>query len=251
VPVANPDGYDWTFERKGTRLWRKNLRDNDGDNQLTGDDGVDPNRNWAEKWGYDQEGADDIFDSDTYRGTAAESEPEVSTLDALFGKLKPKLLLDYHSAAALILLPAAPSTGRTPSRPAASCFQGQRGGAEERFQRNLAFALDLAGSARNPGRPSSHLGNAAPNFVPYTFKYSYGDPQTVEVTRTATSVRSTCCGASTAASCTARRPASTRAASAAARPASTATACAPTSPASPPATRCRCGSGLMVWRAAA
>src|SRR3954471_17732923 len=85
VPVASPDGYDWTFERKGTRLWRKNLRDNDGDNQLTGDAGVDPNRNWAEKWGYDQEGADDIFDSDTYRGTAAESEPEVSTLDALFG----------------------------------------------------------------------------------------------------------------------------------------------------------------------
>ena len=30
VPVANPDGYDYTFE-PGQRLWRKNLRDNDGD----------------------------------------------------------------------------------------------------------------------------------------------------------------------------------------------------------------------------
>ena len=30
IPVANPDGYDFTFE-EGQRLWRKNLRDNNGD----------------------------------------------------------------------------------------------------------------------------------------------------------------------------------------------------------------------------
>ena len=34
VPVANPDGYDYTFT-EGNRLWRKNLRDNDGDGQIT------------------------------------------------------------------------------------------------------------------------------------------------------------------------------------------------------------------------
>ena len=69
VPVVNVDGYDWTFQRKNTRLWRRNLRDNDDDNVLTGNDGVDTNRNWAEKWRYDQEGASDDFGSDTYRGT--------------------------------------------------------------------------------------------------------------------------------------------------------------------------------------
>ena len=47
--------------------------------------------------------------------------------------------------------------------------------------RNLPFALDLAKSAKNPGRPVSHLGNVAPDFEPSTFKVSYGDPQTVEV----------------------------------------------------------------------
>ena len=72
---------------------------------LDGDDGVDTNRNWAEKWRYDQEGASDDFDSDTYRGTSAQSEPEVSSLDAMFGKLKPKFLLDYHSYGPLILYP--------------------------------------------------------------------------------------------------------------------------------------------------
>ena len=30
VPVVNPDGYDFTFT-EGNRLWRKNLRDNNGD----------------------------------------------------------------------------------------------------------------------------------------------------------------------------------------------------------------------------
>src|SRR5262249_30824886 len=54
VPIMNPDGYDYTFQSKATRLWRKTLADNDGDNQITGNDGVDPNRNWSVKWRYDK-----------------------------------------------------------------------------------------------------------------------------------------------------------------------------------------------------
>ena len=53
--VANPDGYQYTFDHE--RLWRKNLRDNNGDGQITGGDGVDPNRNFNEHWGYDNEGS--------------------------------------------------------------------------------------------------------------------------------------------------------------------------------------------------
>ena len=30
---ANPDGYDFTFT-EGNRLWRKNLRDNNGDGEI-------------------------------------------------------------------------------------------------------------------------------------------------------------------------------------------------------------------------
>ena len=57
VPIVNPDGYDYTFTSKGTRLWRKNLRDNNGDGTIATGDGVDPNRNWPTKWNYDLEGA--------------------------------------------------------------------------------------------------------------------------------------------------------------------------------------------------
>jgi Zinc carboxypeptidase len=34
IPIANPDGYDFTFDPEN-RLWRKNLRDNNGDGQIT------------------------------------------------------------------------------------------------------------------------------------------------------------------------------------------------------------------------
>ena len=62
--------------RAGQRLWRKNLRDNNGDGEITADDGVDLNRNFADKWGYDNEGSSPDPASETYRGTAPASEPE-------------------------------------------------------------------------------------------------------------------------------------------------------------------------------
>lgn len=101
-PVANPDGYDFTFT-PGNRLWRKNLRDNDGDGQITQFDGVDINRNFAYKWGFDNEGSSPDPSNQTYRGTAPESEPETKAIDALIKRVRFKFTLNYHSAAELIL----------------------------------------------------------------------------------------------------------------------------------------------------
>jgi len=102
LPVANPDGYDFTFT-EGNRLWRKNLRDNNADGQITADDGVDLNRNFAEKWGYDNEGSSPDTASETYRGTGPNSEPETRALDGLFRRVGFEFLVNYHSAAELLL----------------------------------------------------------------------------------------------------------------------------------------------------
>ena len=63
IPMMNPDGYDYTFTGdesnvQDVRLWRKNLRDVNGDGQIDPQhDGVDTNRNWPEKWNWDLEGS--------------------------------------------------------------------------------------------------------------------------------------------------------------------------------------------------
>ena len=102
IPVANPDGYDFTFE-EGQRLWRKNLRDNDGDGFIVPGDGVDLNRNFPTRWGYDNEGSSPNPASETYRGTGPASEPETQALDSLFASITPEFLVNYHSAAELLL----------------------------------------------------------------------------------------------------------------------------------------------------
>jgi hypothetical protein len=106
IPMMNPDGYDYTFTAKGTRLWRKNLRDVNSDGVIDpANDGVDTNRNWPEKWNWDLEGASDNPASETYHGASPASEPEVQASRGLHQRLKPKFLIDYHSFAQLILYP--------------------------------------------------------------------------------------------------------------------------------------------------
>lgn len=101
VLVANPDGYDYTFS--DDRLWRKNLRDNDGDGQITAIDGVDLNRNYPTKWGYDNEGSSDDPFSETFRGPSPLSEPVNAALDALVQRVGFEFMINYHSAAELLL----------------------------------------------------------------------------------------------------------------------------------------------------
>ncbi len=102
VPVANPDGYDYTFQ-PGQRLWRKNLADNNGNGVVDDGDGVDPNRNYPTRWGYDNEGSSPDPTSDIYRGPAPGSEPETKALDGLFARITPQFFVNYHSAAQLLL----------------------------------------------------------------------------------------------------------------------------------------------------
>ncbi|HET8951703.1 MAG TPA: M14 family zinc carboxypeptidase [Solirubrobacteraceae bacterium] len=250
VPIMNPDGYQYTFTNE--RLWRKNLRDNDGDHQITNADGVDPNRNYPEHWKYDEEGSSKIISSQTYRGPGPASEAETQAIMGLSERIGFEFNVNYHSNGRWLLYPEGWQTNSPTAddpiyfalsgnldRPAidgfhpglssdvlyvtngeANDYLHKRGGAlawtpelspgcpscgfvfpddealvQQEFERNLPFAESVANSAADPDDPKSSLGIKTKPFyvksddpyksgLPYanfTFKYSYGDPQPVQV----------------------------------------------------------------------
>jgi Zinc carboxypeptidase len=101
VPVANPDGYEYTFTNE--RLWRKNLRDNNGDGEITIGDGIDLNRNFPSHFNYDEEGSSSVTSSDTYRGPTAVSEPETAALKGLLDRIGFAFQVNYHSVGEWLL----------------------------------------------------------------------------------------------------------------------------------------------------
>ena len=101
ILVANPDGYQYTFTDE--RLWRKNLRDNDGNGEITIGDGVDPNRNFPAHWKYDNEGSSSVFSSETYRGAGAGSEAETKAMKGLLDRIGFEFQVNWHSAGQWLL----------------------------------------------------------------------------------------------------------------------------------------------------
>jgi hypothetical protein len=109
VPVANPDGYQYTHD--AVRLWRKNRNPDPG--CAPPNIGVDPNRNFYYTWG--QPGASDTCGGQecTYRGFAAGSELETGAMRSLVfnsgvtpaGKYRPAALLNLHAYGNLVMWP--------------------------------------------------------------------------------------------------------------------------------------------------
>ena len=93
--------------RKPTqRLWRKTVRDNDGNGTFgDGQDGIDPNRNYPTAWDLDEEGATNSRSGQTFRGLTPFSEPENLAYDRLLRRITPEAVINYHSAAQLLLYP--------------------------------------------------------------------------------------------------------------------------------------------------
>ncbi len=144
VVVSNPDGYDFTFT-PGNRLWRKNLRDNNGDGQIDiNHDGVDPNRNYPSKWNYDDEGSSSDPSSETFRGTEASSEPETRAMDGFLRRVGFQMMVNYHSAAELLLYPLG--------------WQSQTYTADDPLFRALSGTLrDSAVKGIEPGAPDDYV----------------------------------------------------------------------------------------------
>lgn len=97
IPVLNADGYVHTHDVD--RMWRKNRRLNDG-----GCYGVDLNRNWGVGWGGNGSSGNPC--SETYRGTAAFSEPETAAVrDWILAHPNIVAYTDLHSYSQVIFYP--------------------------------------------------------------------------------------------------------------------------------------------------
>jgi hypothetical protein len=114
VPVVNPDGYVYnqTTNPAGGGMWRKNRRVNGG-----GAYGVDLNRNYGYLWGYDNSGSSPTPSSDTYRGPAAFSEPEIAAIRAFHLGRTITTAFHYHGYGNKEILPFAYRADAFPPQP--------------------------------------------------------------------------------------------------------------------------------------
>ncbi|MGB9721732.1 MAG: M14 family zinc carboxypeptidase [bacterium] len=96
IPVMNPDGYRYNSDSGGaTSNIRKNRHFYSGQTSSTA--GVDLNRNYGYKWGYDNYGSSPTVTSDAYRGPSRWSEPETQNARDFFLPKKIRTQIDYHS----------------------------------------------------------------------------------------------------------------------------------------------------------
>ncbi|MEU6759571.1 M14 family metallopeptidase [Streptomyces sp. NPDC046685] len=106
IPDLNPDGGEYDIATGSYRSWRKNRQPNAGSSYI----GTDENRNWNYKWGCCG-GSSGSKSSETYRGPAAESAPEVKAVSdfvrsrVVGGKQQIKAAIDFHTYSELVLWP--------------------------------------------------------------------------------------------------------------------------------------------------
>ncbi|MDH4156760.1 MAG: M14 family metallopeptidase [candidate division Zixibacteria bacterium] len=102
MPICNPDGYFYNelASPGGGGMWRKNRRNN-GD----GSYGIDLNRNWGFLWGYDDFGSSPEPPDETFRGTAAFSEPETQVMREFINAHDFSVIVNYHAFGDVYLKP--------------------------------------------------------------------------------------------------------------------------------------------------
>jgi carboxypeptidase T len=103
---VNPDGGEYDIATGAYRSWRKNRQPNPGSSYV----GTDLNRNYGYKWGCCG-GSSGLPYSETYRGSAAFSTPEMARVRDFInsrvvdGKQQLKTSITFHTYAELILWP--------------------------------------------------------------------------------------------------------------------------------------------------
>lgn len=109
VPLVNPNGHKIVWDQTDV-WWRKNIRDNNNNGVFdtdhssgTGDDGVDPNRNYGFEWGFT--GASGNPNGETYHGPEPFSEPELQAIRDLMMSHHFVAGISYHTYGEQVLYP--------------------------------------------------------------------------------------------------------------------------------------------------
>ncbi|WP_236978705.1 M14 family metallopeptidase [Membranihabitans maritimus] len=102
IPCVNPDGYVYNEQVApgGGGMWRKNRRPLGNGNY-----GIDLNRNYGYKWGFDDDGSSGNPESELYRGNQAFSEPETQAVKWICEQNEIVAALNYHSYGDYLIYP--------------------------------------------------------------------------------------------------------------------------------------------------
>jgi hypothetical protein len=93
MPVINVDGYVYNSDSGGAQSnWRKNRR-----SPVPPSIGIDLNRNFGYKWGYDNQGSSGQPSQETYRGPSRFSEIETQNVRDFCAVFEPRTQMDFHT----------------------------------------------------------------------------------------------------------------------------------------------------------
>jgi carboxypeptidase T len=164
VPIVNPDGLEYSIHVY--RYWRKNRRAN-----ADGTFGVDINRNYGYRWGYDDHGSSGEPASEVYRGPAPFSEPETTAVRDLFTGRDFRAVVSYHSYSQVILYPWGYTTAPAP---------------REAELRSVAEAMSgligaVTGTLYTSGQASSALYTTNGDTVDWTYSLAGAPSYTIEL----------------------------------------------------------------------
>jgi hypothetical protein len=169
VPVMNPDGYVYNSDSGGADAnWRKNRR-----SPVPPDVGVDLNRNYGYKWGYDYWGSSGRPWDETYRGPSPFSEPETQLVRDFLATFRPRDCLDLHSFGQYNMYPWGYSRAEPPE-------QAVLREVVDTFQANNHYPITRTGQVYSAIYPCNGMSvdweysDTAGKFVTYAFTCELG-----------------------------------------------------------------------------
>jgi len=169
VPVMNPDGYVYNSDSGGAvSNWRKNRR-----SPVPPDIGVDLNRNYGYKWGYDYWGSSGRPRDETYRGPAPFSEPETRIIRDFLATCEPHTGMDLHTYGQYNMYPWGYGNVRPPD-------QAMLEEVVDTFQTNNHYPMPLTGQVYSAIYPCNGMSidweysDTAGKFVTYAFTCELG-----------------------------------------------------------------------------